>query len=70
MVRRLTGILAGVGRGDLRPDSVAPLVTSDSALPAQLTAPASGLFLERVFYDDPPRDWPLVPAVACPDADG
>ena len=70
MVRRLTGILAGVGRGDLRPDSVAALVTSDSALPAQLTAPASGLFLERVFYDDPPRDWPLVPAVACPDADG
>ncbi len=70
MVRRLTGVLAGVGRGELAPDSVAALVTSDSALPAQLTAPASGLFLERVFYDDPPGDWPVVPAIAYPNADG
>jgi hypothetical protein len=31
-------------------------------LPAKLTAPASGLFLERVFYDPPPDDWPLVGA--------
>ena len=41
-----------------------------SALPAQLTAPASGLFLERVFYDDPPGNWPLEPAIGCPDVDG
>ena len=27
--------------------------------PAQLTAPASGLFLERVFYDGDPRSLPL-----------
>ena len=31
--------------------------------PASLTAPASGLFLERVFYPGDRRDWPLRPAV-------
>lgn len=30
--------------------------------PAELTAPASGLFLERVFYDGDQRRWPLLPA--------
>ena len=65
MVRRLTGVLAGVGRGDLAPDAAAALLTTDSPLPSQLTAPASGLFLERVFYDDPVGDWPLVPAIPC-----
>jgi tRNA pseudouridine38-40 synthase len=30
--------------------------------PAKLTAPASGLFLERVFYQGDPRQWPLLPA--------
>jgi tRNA pseudouridine38-40 synthase len=65
MVRRLTGVLAGVGRGDLTPDAAAGLLTTDSPVPAQLTAPASGLFLERVFYEDPAADWPLVPAIPC-----
>jgi hypothetical protein len=40
-------------------------MTADSPLPARLTAPASGLFLERVFYDEPPDAWPLVPAIPC-----
>jgi tRNA pseudouridine38-40 synthase len=65
MVRRLTGVLAGVGRSDLAPDAAAALITADSPLPARLTAPASGLFLERVFYDEPPDAWPLVPAIPC-----
>ena len=34
-----------------------------SDLPARLTAPSSGLFLERVFYDDPPLDLALQAAV-------
>jgi len=34
--------------------------------PAELTAPASGLFLERVFYEGDGRQWPLRPAVAVP----
>jgi tRNA pseudouridine38-40 synthase len=65
MVRRLTGVLAGVGRGDLDAGAAAALLTTESPLPAQMTAPASGLFLERVFYGEPPADWPLVPAIPC-----
>jgi tRNA pseudouridine38-40 synthase len=56
MVRRLVGVLVAVGRGDLSPGQVARLLTSESDIPAKLTAPASGLFLERVFYDGDPRD--------------
>jgi tRNA pseudouridine38-40 synthase len=63
MVRRVTGVLAEVGRGGLAVDRVPALMTSDSDLPARLTAPASGLFLERVFYEPPPDAWPIVPAV-------
>lgn len=62
MVRRLTGVLAAAGRGDLDVTRVGALLGSDSDLPARLTAPASGLFLERVFYEPPPDDWPLEPA--------
>jgi tRNA pseudouridine38-40 synthase len=36
--------------------------------PAELTAPASGLFLERVFYEGDGRQWPLRPAVPVPTA--
>ncbi len=56
MVRRLVGVLVAVGRGELPPGQVARLLTSESDLPAKLTAPASGLFLERVFYEGDPRD--------------
>jgi tRNA pseudouridine38-40 synthase len=63
MVRRLVGVLAAVGRKDLAPADVERLLLTPSDLPARLTAPASGLFLERVFYNDPPLDAPLLPAV-------
>jgi tRNA pseudouridine38-40 synthase len=63
MVRRIVGVLVEVGRGELEPDAMARLLASDSSLPARLTAPPSGLFLERVFYEPPPREWPLEPAV-------
>jgi tRNA pseudouridine38-40 synthase len=52
MVRRIVGVLVEVGQGALKPDAVATLLAGESDLPARLTAPASGLFLERVFYDD------------------
>jgi tRNA pseudouridine38-40 synthase len=61
MVRRIAGVLVDCGRGGLAPDAVGRLLASDSELPARLTAPASGLFLERVFYEGDRRDWPLVP---------
>ena len=51
MVRRLVGVLVAVGRGDLAPAAATALLAQRSDLPARLTAPASGLFLERVYYD-------------------
>jgi tRNA pseudouridine38-40 synthase len=46
MVRRLVGVLAAVGRGELKPKQA----TSRGVDVAALTAPASGLFLEGVYY--------------------
>ena len=63
MVRRLVGVLAAVGRKDLPAGDVPRLLTSSSDVPARLTAPASGLFLERVFYEDPPLDLKIEPAM-------
>ncbi len=59
MVRRVVGVLVEVGRGGLAPSAAQGLLTSQSELPAKLTAPASGLFLERVFYQGDPRDVPV-----------
>lgn len=56
MVRRMVGVLAEVGRGGLQPRDVERFLREPSARPAELTAPPSGLFLERVLYegDAPP----------------
>jgi tRNA pseudouridine38-40 synthase len=61
MVRRLVGVLVEVGRGALAPDAVDALLDRASPVPARLTAPASGLFLERVYYPGDPRDTSLRP---------
>ncbi len=50
MVRRLTGVLAEAGRGGLSPDDVTSFFEDFSDKPALLTAPPSGLFLEKVNY--------------------
>jgi tRNA pseudouridine38-40 synthase len=62
MVRRIVGVLVEIGRGQLEPGDVAGLMGGSSGAPARLTAPASGLFLERVYYKDDPRAALLVPA--------
>jgi tRNA pseudouridine38-40 synthase len=64
MVRRLVGVLVEVGRGGLTDDEAARLLGGGDDLPARLTAPASGLFLERVFYEGEPRDVAVRPPVA------
>jgi len=51
MVRRLVGVMVECGRGELSPARVPALLAGSSDLPARLTAPASGLFLEWVAYD-------------------
>lgn len=50
MVRQVVGALAEVGRGNLTPAEVGRFLTTESDAPAKLTAPPSGLFLERVYY--------------------
>jgi tRNA pseudouridine38-40 synthase len=59
MVRRMVGVLVEVGRGVLAPADVQALLASDAGEAARLTAPASGLFLERVYYEGEPRDVPV-----------
>jgi tRNA pseudouridine38-40 synthase len=60
MVRRMVGVIAEIGRGGLRPADASRFLRESSQVPAQLTAPPSGLFLERVLYEGdaapgPPR---------------
>jgi len=58
MVRRMVGVLVEVGRGALEPSAVASFLAEGSEAPARLTAPPSGLFLERVYYKGDARDTP------------
>lgn len=50
-VRRMTGVIVEAGRGQLQPAEVGSFFRQKSDIPAKLTAPPSGLFLERVYYD-------------------
>lgn len=50
-VRRMTGVVVEAGRGKLQPDDVISFFKLKSDIPAKLTAPPSGLFLERVYYN-------------------
>lgn len=56
MVRRIVGTLVEVGRGNLTVPDFAKLLENFSNEPAALTAPPSGLFLEKILYqgDEPP----------------
>ena len=79
MVRRMVGVLAEIGKGGLGVQDVERLLTPGGPsgsedppqqTPASLTAPASGLFLERVFYEGDPRQLPLRAALGVPLARG
>lgn len=50
MVRQMVGMIAEAGRGGIDPGELRKMLTSSSTLPAQKTAPPSGLFLEHVQY--------------------
>jgi tRNA pseudouridine38-40 synthase len=62
MVRRMVGVLVAVGKRELTPADAAAFLhaadTRSDVAPAALTAPAAGLFLERVLYQG---DHPLGP---------
>jgi tRNA pseudouridine38-40 synthase len=63
MVRRVVGVLVAVGRGDVTLQAMRSFLAQKSDVPAKLTAPASGLFLEWVRYDgeaEPPPRPPVI----------
>jgi len=62
MVRRIVGVLVEIGRGGLAPEAAARFMRESSTGPARLTAPPSGLFLERVYYRGDQRGDPVLPA--------
>lgn len=71
MVRRVVGTLVQVGAGDLDLGGFEALLgaekpRSGKGLPAEWTAPAAGLFLERVLYPGDPPLGPIAPAVPVP----
>lgn len=66
MVRRMAGVLVAVGRGELDASGVSRLLETKSDLPATLTAPSSGLFLEGVYYRDGEGPGPLAAPVRVP----
>jgi tRNA pseudouridine38-40 synthase len=64
MVRRIVGILVEAGRGNLSRRDVEQIFISPSDVPARYTAPPSGLFLEKVFYEGDalkPLKLPMIP---------
>ncbi len=64
MVRRMVGVLVEVGKGGLRLEDVGTFLNANSGRPAELTAPPSGLFLERVYYPGEPRLVDLEPMMS------
>ena len=62
MVRRVVGVLVEIGRGTLEPSAATSLLAAPSNAPAKLTAPASGLFLERVYYEGDARTTDIIAA--------
>ncbi len=74
MVRRMVGVLAEIGKGGMPVEHIDALLQPTPGVggptPAELTAPASGLFLERVLYEGDARQWPLHPAVPVPSPRG
>src|SRR5947199_6268826 len=75
MVRRVVGTLVKVGAGELDRRPLEELIAakapkSGKGLPAEWTAPPSGLFLERVLYSGDAALGPIRPAVAVSGEEG
>ena len=49
MVRRIVGVLAEVGRGNIQPSEIIEVMEGGKEI-NKFTAPPSGLFLEKVYY--------------------
>ena len=77
MVRSMVGVLAEIGRGRIAPEIIPEMLDARSRCAARDTAPARGLFLMKVFYEN--REWEdyvihtipwmeLFPAASLPDS--
>ncbi len=67
MVRRIVGVTVEIGRGKADGTYMSKLLhAGDSALSAPLTAPPSGLFLEKVYYPGDAEDPEFKPVVLIP----
>jgi tRNA pseudouridine38-40 synthase len=62
-VRRMTGVIVEAGRGKLSPEDVLAFFKAKSDVPAKLTAPPSGLFLERVYYKNDEIEYTANPVI-------
>ncbi|PKN05621.1 MAG: tRNA pseudouridine(38-40) synthase TruA, partial [Deltaproteobacteria bacterium HGW-Deltaproteobacteria-9] len=51
MVRRIIGITVEAGRGRFTIGDIEKMINSPTDIPAQYTAPPSGLYLEKVLYE-------------------
>lgn len=63
MVRRITGALVAVGRGQVRESDLERLLETGTGTVAEITAPPSGLFLEQVVYSRSEPRRPFGPAI-------
>ena len=66
LVRRVVGVLVEVGRGTLSLREVEQFLKVQSDKPAKWTAPPSGLFLERVYYQGDEQLALLEPVIGIP----
>ncbi len=63
LVRQIVGVIVEVGRGKLMLDKVQHYIKVKSDEPAKFTAPPSGLFLERVYYQGDQKIQKLEPVL-------
>jgi tRNA pseudouridine38-40 synthase len=63
-VRRMTGVLVEAGRGKISCEDVISFFKNHSDIPAKLTAPPSGLFLERVYYKNDEIQFRAMPVLS------
>ena len=56
MVRIITGTLLSVGRGSIEPEKIPDIIESKNRKRAGITAPAQGLWLKEVYYDEGLQD--------------
>ena len=62
-VRRMVGVLAEIGRGKLSEKDIKYFLEHDSPTPSKYTAPPSGLFLEKVIYENEKHNEKFVPLI-------